>query len=266
MEHNIVVGGIVGLALASSIFVLNSINFSKVQKTGLLICIIFPPAQWLGILLVMAYNSNRDNNTIERKTEKKLNSSISNLIELKEKRIITEDEYKTKVEKIENEKSEQFLKNSKEYKQLKSLFDAEVLTKSEFESKIQLLQNSIYQASIQIETVFWETINNQILKIVIEQNQTIGADVFINETIAPDGIYYCKFGRQKLVILKGKIIEEYFIEKVKGIIIEMTDEYFPNKGDKVFLANGEKAPNGKYSMGFMVSKLIVEDGVIVRYE
>jgi hypothetical protein len=141
MEHNIGVGAIVGLAIASSIYIWNNDKFSSTQKTVLLVCIIFPPAQWLGILIVSVYNSNVENNTPERKTEKKLDSTISNLTELKEKGILTEEEYKTKVDKIEVEKTEQYLKSSLEYKQLKSLFDSGILTKDEFESKIQLLQS-----------------------------------------------------------------------------------------------------------------------------
>lgn len=143
MEHNIGVGVIVGLAFASSIYIWNNEKFNSTQKTILLICIIFPPAQWLGILLVLIYNSNIENNTIERKTEKKLDSTISSLTELKDKGILTEEEYNTKVDKIEAEKIEQNLKNSLEYKQLKSLFDDGVLTKEEFDSKIQKINDSI---------------------------------------------------------------------------------------------------------------------------
>ena len=148
MEHNIGVGLIVGLALASSIYVWNNDEFSKEQKIGLLICVIFPPAQWLGILIILAYNSNKESNSAEKAEERKiaenkvkLDSTISALTELKEKGILTEEEYKTKVDKVEIEKAEQNLKNSSEYKQLKNLFDSEVLTKDEFEIKIQILQN-----------------------------------------------------------------------------------------------------------------------------
>ncbi|MDI5950551.1 SHOCT domain-containing protein [Flavobacterium yafengii] len=140
MEHSIGVGAIVGLVFASSIYVWNNDRFSSTQKTILLICIIFPPAQWLGILIISVYNSNIENNTPERKTEKKLESTISNLTELKSKGILSNEEYNSKVKKIKVEKTEQNLKNSLEYKQLKSLFDSGILTKEEFENKIQLLQ------------------------------------------------------------------------------------------------------------------------------
>ena len=139
MEHSIGVGAIVGLTFASSIYDWNNGRFSITQKTLLLICIIFPPAQWLGILIVSIYNSNVENNTPERKTEKKLDSTISNLTELKNKGILTEEEYKTKVDKIETEKEEQNLKNSLEYRQLKSLFEGGILTTEEFDSKVYLL-------------------------------------------------------------------------------------------------------------------------------
>ena len=84
------------------------------------------------------------NNAVERKVEQvksNIDNSIANLTELKNKGILTDEEYNTKVNKIEVEKTEQNLKNSIEYKQLKSLFEGGILTKEEFEGKIQLLQN-----------------------------------------------------------------------------------------------------------------------------
>jgi Short C-terminal domain len=211
MENNIGVGLIVGLTLASSLYVWSNEKFNSVQKTILLICIVFPPAQWLGILIVIAYNSNVESNTPERKTEKKLDTTISNLTELKEKGILTAEEYNTKIEKIENEKTEENLKNSIEYKQLKSLLDSRILTKEEFESKVQLLQSSAEKTVNKEETVFRETNNNQILKIIYKPNQIIGASVYIDDTEAPDGVYYYKSGTHKLIIENGKIKEYNFI-------------------------------------------------------
>lgn len=147
MEHNIGVGAIVGLATASSFYIYKSEKFSNVQKTILLICVIFPPAQWLGILIVLAYNNFIENNSVEKiaeiKNENKintLNSQVKSLKNLKEKGILTNEEYNQKVEKLKVEKAEQDLKNSTEYKQLKSLLDSGVLTKEEFENKINLLK------------------------------------------------------------------------------------------------------------------------------
>ena len=148
MEHNIGVGAIVGLATASSFYIYKSEKFSNVQKTILLICVIFPPAQWLGILIVLAYNNFIENNSVEKIAERKnenkintLNSQVKSLKDLKEKGILTSEEYNQKVEKLEAEKAEQDLKNSIEYSQLKSLLDSGVLTKEEFENKIEFINN-----------------------------------------------------------------------------------------------------------------------------
>ncbi|WP_420287306.1 SHOCT domain-containing protein [Flavobacterium psychrophilum] len=140
MEDSIGVGAIVGLVFASSIYVWNSNEFTKEQKIFLLIAMVFAPIQWLGILVIRYYNNHKFENTAERKTEKKLDSTISNLAKLKEKGILTEEEYSTKVEKIKVEKTEQNLKNSLEYRQLKSLLDNGVLTKEEFENKIEKIK------------------------------------------------------------------------------------------------------------------------------
>lgn len=148
MDKSIGVGSIVGLTFASSLYVWKNEKFSSVQKTILLICIVFPPAQWLGILIVLAYNNYKVNNSVEKVQERKveqvkvnLDNSISSLTDLKDKGILTAEEYKTKVAKINSEKDEQSLKNSLEYKQLKSLLDSGILTKEEFESKLILLKN-----------------------------------------------------------------------------------------------------------------------------
>ena len=148
MEHNIGVGAIVGLATASSFYIYKSEKFSNVQKTILLICVIFPPAQWLGILIVLTYNNFIENNSVEKIAERKnenkintLNSQVKSLKDLKEKGILTSEEYNQKVEKLEAEKAEQDLKNSIEYSQLKSLLDSGVLTKEEFENKIEFINN-----------------------------------------------------------------------------------------------------------------------------
>lgn len=146
MEHNIGIGVIIGLLTASSIYVWQSKNFTKTQKTILLICIVFAPLQWLGIIVFSIYNKIQLENTPERIAEKKteevkskLNSTIENLKDLKQKGILSEEEFNTKVDKIEAEKSEQNLKNSTEYKQLKNLLDSGILTKEEFENKSSML-------------------------------------------------------------------------------------------------------------------------------
>lgn len=85
MEHSIGVGAIVGLITASSLYVWNSNEFTKKQKIFLLTAMVFFPVQWIGILVIKYYNNHKYESTPERKTEKKLDSTISNLTELKKK-------------------------------------------------------------------------------------------------------------------------------------------------------------------------------------
>ncbi|MBP6039938.1 MAG: SHOCT domain-containing protein [Flavobacterium sp.] len=157
MNDTIGVGLIVGLATGSSIYIWNSDNFTKSQKTGLIFCILFPPLQWISILLVLAYNKYQLENTEEAKTIKQnvrskqsLDSTINDLIELRGKGIISEEEFMSKVYTIENQKTEFDINNSTEYKQLKNLFDSGILTKEEFENKIKRIQ-IIYQKEFNTE-------------------------------------------------------------------------------------------------------------------
>lgn len=131
-------------------------------------------------------------------------------------------------------------------------------------SKVAFAETNNVSSSTQ--TVFRETTDGNLLKIISKLNQTIGANVFIDDLPAPDGVYNYKSGTYKLIVENGKIKERYFIERVKNIIIEKSNQVGGQKGDKVFLDTGQPAPTGKYSMGFMASKLIVEDGKFVRYE
>lgn len=211
MEHSIGTGLIVGIVTASSLYVWNSESFTKPQKTALLICAILPPAQWVGILVVLVYNYFIESNSVEKITERKveqktnnLNTQIENIRDLKNKGILTEEEFKSKVEKIEAEKTEQKLKSSTEYKQLKSLLDSGILSKEEFGKKVVLLYNS--------------------------------------EVILKDKPFVQKF---------PKIIQVSFTTDKGKIEIELSNPHnTPEPGKKAF-KNGEKAPDGKYKFGFM---------------
>lgn len=143
MMEDMLVGGMVGLLTATSIYVWRSKSFSKTQKTLLLICIIFAPLQWLGIIAFSIYNKIQFKNSPERISEKKsretkikLDTTIESLKNLKQKGILTEQEYMLKLEKIKLEKANEELKKSTVYIQLKNLLDSGILTKEEFENKI----------------------------------------------------------------------------------------------------------------------------------
>ncbi|WP_269235675.1 WG repeat-containing protein [Flavobacterium flavigenum] len=143
MDKGVGVSILVGLTIASSIYVWEHKYFSKLEKTVLLLCIVFPPAQWLGILGILIYYNYKVKNSPaivkERNAKTKLETSINNLTDLRNKEILTDEEYNQKVAKIKTEKAQQDIQNSKEYKQLKSLLDSGILTNEEFESKITLV-------------------------------------------------------------------------------------------------------------------------------
>lgn len=145
MEHSIGVGAIVGLAVATSIYVWQHEYFSKAEKTVLLLCVIIPPIQWLGILGIHIYYNYKAKNiktkVVERNIKEKADSSINTLTELNKKGILTDEEYKEKIEKVENEKTKQDVVNSTEYMQLKNLLNLGVLTKDEFQTKIEFLNS-----------------------------------------------------------------------------------------------------------------------------
>ena len=112
-------------------------------------------------------------------------------------------------------------------------------------------------------TVSRETIDNEVLKIISFKNQTIGADVYINNHPAPDKTYIYKSFTHKLVVANGKIIERYFLEKVNDYLFEKRNNSDPEIGDKIYTLNGEKVKDGKYKYSFLKS-YFTENSVIIR--
>lgn len=183
MENNIGVGVIVGLATASSLYVWNSKSFTKAQKTFLLIFLVFPPLQWVSILLVLAYNKYQVENSIETKSIKKVSQNKNklelakeSLQDLKNSGIIDTKEYNEKVEKIEDQIYNYSLLNTNEYKQLKYLFDSDILTKEEFESKVEILKSKKSDENIIVINKDYRIIDgySEGLALVIDDNLDYG--------------------------------------------------------------------------------------------
>jgi uncharacterized protein YqgQ len=156
MANDIGVGVIVGLVTSSSIFIYSTNKFNKTQKTILLIFLLFPPAQWLGILVLLAYNDYKKNNSVEKVTQRKiehkinyLNTQSKEIIDLKEKGLITDEEYIKIINIIDEEKTDEHLKNSQEYKQLNKLFENGILTKEQFQNKVQILKNILLNVALE---------------------------------------------------------------------------------------------------------------------
>lgn len=285
IDKNIGVGAIVGLVTASSLYVWNSESFTKNQKILLLCCILFPPIQWIAILVILAYNSYQINNTEEKITERKtyevksqLNTSISNLTDLKDKGILTDEEYKEKVQKIEDEKNEYDLKNSVEYKQLKSLLDSNVLTKDEFESKIDILKNKFFKdkkesndlsnSIIQKENYDKdiELVNGNILTIHNSNNQNnpVGLKISINNQNVKDDFYRSK---NYIYEIHNNTIENLY--KASEIKIQESNYTiyskfsFISKEDFIFYSNNFPLEDGKYKLAFF-KRLSLKNGRIQK--
>lgn len=134
MDNRILVGTIIGLTITTTFFVWNSDKFNKTMRLILTVFAIFPPLQWLIIFFVLIFKSIESYNS---------DNSIKNLKDLKNKGLISENEFNQKIEKIIYEKNEVKIKQSVEYKKLKSLHDSGLLTEVEFNHKIKLLKNII---------------------------------------------------------------------------------------------------------------------------
>lgn len=111
-------------------------------------------------------------------------------------------------------------------------------------------------------TVTRETIDNEILKIISFKNQTIGANVYINDHPAPDKSYLYKSYTHKLIVEDGKIIKRYFIEKVNDYLFEKRNDSDPAIGDKIYTLRGEKVKDGKYKYSLFKS-YYTENGIII---
>lgn len=74
MDNRIGIGIIVGLVIGSSLYIWNTNKYSKLQKTLLLICIVFAPLQWVLMGLMLVYN----NYTNKSKSDKKIIDNTNN--------------------------------------------------------------------------------------------------------------------------------------------------------------------------------------------
>jgi hypothetical protein len=84
---------------------------------------------------------DNDENNFKTKSSKQIKKGkLQKLKELHEQGILTDNEYYEKASKLTSEKLQAELKITPEYKKLKSLFDDDILTKEEFESKFEILK------------------------------------------------------------------------------------------------------------------------------
>lgn len=152
MDKNIGIGFIIGLLITSTLYIYNSNKFNSYQKGFLYFCILFPPLQWVSIVIILIFNKLKLNSSVDgiatSKTKlkfKEYNIQLQNLKELENRGIITENEFNEKSNDIKKLRIESKLKLSPDFKKLKELFDSDILTEDEFNNKVQILRKNMIQ-------------------------------------------------------------------------------------------------------------------------
>lgn len=113
------------------------------------------------------------------------------------------------------------------------------------------------------QTVYRETIEGEILKIISINNETIGAKVYINDKPAKDGTFIYKSLTHKLIVIDGEIRERYFLEPFKEFIFEKFKNSEPSIGDKVYDKNWTKISDCKIRYSIF-KHFIIENGIIIK--
>ena len=138
------------------------------------------------------------------------------------------------------------------------------MTKTVKPDRTKSVHPKINEVKVLTQIVYRETTDNKILKIISKPNHSIGAEVFIDNLSAPDGIYIYKSRTHKLIIENGKIKERYYLKNYKNFYIEQKFENIASNGDKVYSLDSLQIEDGKYSLGFALGKIITENGLITN--
>lgn len=183
MDNRIIMGMLVGLigslTFATTNYVRKSHKFNKTLKWILTFLAVIPPVQWVIILLVLFFKSF---DTFNSESENKLRTSkasINDLIDLKNKGFISENEFKQKVEKLEADKIDLKIKQSDEYRKLKGLLESKVLTEEEFNSKVRMLYG-VYSHNNNVKS---NDVEHNIKEDIKENYEEIEKKPFLNRLI-----------------------------------------------------------------------------------
>ncbi|MEZ5034712.1 MAG: zinc ribbon domain-containing protein [Chitinophagaceae bacterium] len=174
--------------------------------------------------------------------------------------------------KILSDKAQEFY-NENKYSESIRFSEKAIELNSNNEAANEILKKSkiaiadINNVGSSIQTVFRKTTDDKLLKIVSKLYQTIGAEVFIDDLPIQDGAYtYTHLDTTyKIQTQAGKIISRVWIVKYKSFYVEQQKDNAASVGDKVFTIDGQVLPTGKYNMGFMSSKMLVENGLIIKF-
>lgn len=138
MENRIIIGLVVGLTIATISYIWSSNKFNKLTK---ILLTIFPilPLQLLVIFITLILKSFNMFNSVGENKIRTSSNAINYLRDLKNKGLISELEYKQKIEKLEAENIDLKIKQTNEYKKLMELLKSGILTEEEFNNKIRIL-------------------------------------------------------------------------------------------------------------------------------
>ncbi|WP_100612436.1 hypothetical protein [Confluentibacter lentus] len=146
MNTEIGIALIIGITIGTTSLIWKSENFTYSQKVFLTICFLFPPLQWILAILIYFFNttknSSSNNYKYQHKTEKSkisINEQKQSIQILKDKGVLTETEYQEKINIIEEQIIIDKIHKSTEYQNLKNIYESELLTKEQFDEKVNKL-------------------------------------------------------------------------------------------------------------------------------
>ena len=179
--------------------------------TGYLIALIIS-----GTLIYFGTKETKKQRIYNNQTEK-YKSNNQTLKELHEQGILTDDEYYEKSAKLKSEKLQTELKLTDEYKKLKSLLDDGILTKQEFDKKVDKMNlfsngNNLSEKGKQrIKELVYEKINFKDYKEILNH---FNKNDKINKALRDK--------LEKVLKIKTNLSDEKFIE----LIIKYLEEKF----------------------------------------
>lgn len=249
---NIIIGIVGATTFMTTIYVRNSIKFSKTQKVISYIAILVPPLQWLLVLLFSITNNKvkvKKKSKNKKKRKNKSNDDARLLEKLHKKNVLSKKEFEEKIEIVKSKNKESILFQTDEYKSLKSLYESGLLSKDELEEKLKNLnfdiskKNKLSQFKLTSRNFKLKSfnINGQIKElkrnILISFNSKLGFSVSNGKKFA-DGIYKIKdpvsvFEHSKLKLsFKEKADGFYYLEKKWEIIINDENSFTLTRSKK----------------------------------
>lgn len=154
MTKEILAGCLVGLTFTIIIYVYNSKKLYRYQKVILYVSSVFPPAQWVMLIVFLVFNEGLRKNSKEYKEDAETKLKYKNLKDLHDVGILTEEEYKSKTEVLDIDLLDKYTKQTDEYIKLKSLHESGLLTQQEFDKKIQILKDKMFNNNPERQTKY----------------------------------------------------------------------------------------------------------------